>query len=72
MKDFINKVVIGDCMKILKNIPDNSIAGCVTDPPYNYEFIGRDWNQNEIERRVERSKLKNSSTLVKIFRMEGV
>ncbi|MFU0543223.1 DNA-methyltransferase [Gardnerella vaginalis] len=65
MKDFINKVVIGDCMKILKNIPDNSIAGCVTDPPYNYEFIGRDWNQNEIERRVERSKLKNSSTLVK-------
>lgn len=65
MKDFINKVVIGDCMKILKNIPDNSIAGCVTDPPYNYEFIGRNWNQNEIERRVERSKLKNSSTLVK-------
>lgn len=65
MKDLINKVINGDSIEVLKQIPDNSIAGCITDPPYNYEFIGRDWNQNEIERRLERSKSQNSSTLVK-------
>lgn len=65
MKDLINRVINGDSVEVLKQIPDNSIAGCITDPPYNYEFIGRDWNQNEIERRLERSKSQNSSTLVK-------
>jgi len=65
MKDLINRVINGDSIEVLKQIPDNSIAGCITDPPYNYEFIGRDWNQNEIERRLERSKSQNSSTLVK-------
>ena len=65
MKDLINRVINGDSIEVLKQIPDNSIAGCITDPPYNYEFIGRDWNKNEIERRLERSKSQNSSTLVK-------
>jgi site-specific DNA-methyltransferase (adenine-specific) len=32
--DFINKVITGDCMEILKQIPDNSIDTVITDPPY--------------------------------------
>jgi len=31
---FINKVITGDCMEILKKIPDNSIDTVITDPPY--------------------------------------
>lgn len=65
MKNYVNSIIQGDCVDILKNIPDNSLAGCITDPPYNYEFIGRNWNDTEIERRINRSKDKNSSTLVK-------
>ena len=48
----------------MKKIPDQSIAGCITDPPYNYEFIGRNWNKEEIDRRKDRVK-DSSSTLVK-------
>lgn len=59
-----DKIYVGDCVDVMKNIPDDSIAGCITDPPYNYEFIGRNWNNEEIKRRTERVK-KNSSTLVK-------
>lgn len=65
MKKYINQIFSGDCLDLLKNLHNDSISGCVTDPPYNYEFIGRDWNQKEIERRIERSKLESSSTLVK-------
>lgn len=65
MEKYINKVTNGNCLDVLKEIPDNSISGCITDPPYNYEFVGRDWNQNEIERRIEKSKSTNSKTLVK-------
>jgi len=44
-------------------LPESSIAACITDPPYNYEFIGRKWNHEELERRINR--ITDSSTLVK-------
>lgn len=30
----VNKVYCGDCLEKLKELPDNSIDSCVTDPPY--------------------------------------
>lgn len=58
-----DKLLLGDCIQIMKKLPSNSIAGCITDPPYNYEFIGHKWDNDEIKRRMER--IQNSSTLVK-------
>lgn len=63
MKQYKNTVVNGDCVEVMKNIEDNYISCCITDPPYNYEFIGHTWNENEIKRRKD--KVKNSKTLVK-------
>lgn len=56
-------LISGDCREILKSIPENSIAACITDPPYNYEFIGHKWDSEEIKRRLE--NVKDSNTLVK-------
>ena len=33
--DFINKIICGDCLEVMKNIPDNSIDLVVTSPPYD-------------------------------------
>ncbi len=33
--DFINKLICGDCLEVIKSIPDNSIDCVVTSPPYN-------------------------------------
>jgi len=33
--DFINKIICGDCIEIMKYIPDKSIDLILTDPPYN-------------------------------------
>lgn len=65
INEFVNTMIHGDCIEVLKTIPNESIAGCITDPPYNYEFIGKDWDTLEIERRINKSNQKNSSTLVK-------
>lgn len=62
--EFINKIICNDCIEGMKEIPDNYIASCITDPPYNYEFIGHKWDSEEIKRRTERVK-ESSSTLVK-------
>jgi site-specific DNA-methyltransferase (adenine-specific) len=34
-KNFINKIVCGDCIEVMKQIPDESIDLVVTSPPYN-------------------------------------
>lgn len=34
-QDFINKVIQGDCIDIMKKIPDRSVDLVVTSPPYN-------------------------------------
>jgi len=60
-----NKVFLGDCREVLQGFPENSIAACITDPPYNYEFIGHKWDAEEIRRRLNRVKGKSSSTLVR-------
>jgi DNA modification methylase len=59
----VNKIYNTDCIEGMKSLDPNSIACCITDPPYNYEFIGKDWNIEEIKRRTKR--VKNSNTLVK-------
>jgi site-specific DNA-methyltransferase (adenine-specific) len=33
--DFINKIICGDCLDVMKDIPDNSIDLVVTSPPYS-------------------------------------
>lgn len=59
-----NSIICGNCFDVMKQIENNSIACCITDPPYNYEFVGRAWNEAEINRRLDRAK-GSSSTLVK-------
>jgi len=59
-----NKIINGDCQTVMKELPDNYISACITDPPYNYEFIGHKWDEQEIQRRMNKAK-DNSKTLVK-------
>lgn len=64
-KILTNKVLQGDCRFVMTSFPDNCISACITDPPYNYEFIGHKWDDSEIKRRVDRVSDKGSKTLVK-------
>ncbi len=38
-EDFINKIIQGNCLEVMKEIPDRSIDLILTDPPY--EFISK-------------------------------
>lgn len=41
----VNKIYQGDCLKTLKNLNDNSVDAIITDPPYGYSFMGKDWDK---------------------------
>lgn len=34
----------GDCLDVLRELPDASVDSVVTDPPYGLEFMGKDWD----------------------------
>jgi len=38
------KLYHGDCLEILDKIPANKIDTCITDPPYELGFMGKDWD----------------------------
>ncbi len=46
-KKALNKVIKGDCIKELKNIPDNSIDLIFADPPYNLQLQGDLYRPNQ-------------------------
>lgn len=36
---FLNKIIQGDCLEVLKKIPDNSVDMSFADPPFNLKKI---------------------------------
>ena len=51
---------LGDCLEVLKTIPDNSVDSVVTDPPYGIGFLNKEWDSPQkhkelIERETKRS-----------------
>ena len=41
----MNKILHGDSLELLKDLDDNSVDSVVTDPPYGYSFMGKDWDK---------------------------
>lgn len=40
LEDFLNKITQGDCLELIKIIPDNKIDCIITDPPYGLNKNG--------------------------------
>lgn len=38
------QILIGDCLDLLRRMPDNSVDSVVTDPPYGLSFMGKKWD----------------------------
>jgi len=39
------RLIGGDCLGAMKRYPDNLVDLIVTDPPYGYQFMGKDWDK---------------------------
>lgn len=38
------KVIVGDCLEVMRVLPDSSVDAIVTDPPYGLNFMGKKWD----------------------------
>ena len=44
---FMNKIVRGNCIDVLKKLPDSSVDLIFADPPYNLQLQGELWRPNQ-------------------------
>lgn len=65
--DYINKVICGDCLQIMKDIPDKSVDLVLTDPPYGIDFCSSWTNRKE---RIKGDKLDDWKELLPLMLKE--
>ena len=41
-----HKIMCGDCVEVLKTMPDNSVDAICCDPPYGIDFMNRKWDKD--------------------------
>lgn len=44
LDDYDVIVYQGDCIDVMRELPEASVDAVVTDPPYGLEFMGKDWD----------------------------
>ncbi len=60
--DFTNKIICGDCLEVMKTMPDNCIDTIITDPPYGLSFMGKDWDNFKNSKVAKSQVVKNLGT----------
>lgn len=43
----MNQLLQGDCLDVMRGLPDNSVDAIVTDPPAGIAFMGKDWDKDK-------------------------
>lgn len=51
----LNRIILGDCLEVLKKIESGSIDLVVTDPPYLIKNI-KEGGKSEVEKRMNKMK----------------
>ena len=63
-KDYINKIICGDCLEVMKGIPDKAVDLVLTDPPYGVNYEGGQFHSGDVNIKREREKLANDTVNV--------
>jgi site-specific DNA-methyltransferase (adenine-specific) len=54
-------VECGDCLDVLRAMPDASVDAVVTDPPYGLHFMGKAWDRFTIDRQTATKRRRSKS-----------
>lgn len=53
IKEFENKIIQGDVLEVMRQIPDNSVHLAITSPPYN---VGKDYDNHKTFSKIKEDK----------------
>ena len=56
--DYVNRVICGDCLEVMKGIPDGAVDLVVTDPPYGLDYqSNRGAKTNSLKEKIQKNLL---------------
>lgn len=58
--DFLNKMICGDCIEVMKEIPDQSVDLAIMSPPYNLNIRKTFGNTSDWKGKTNNSKLQST------------
>ena len=58
-EDYINQVICGGCLEVMKGIPDGAVDLVLTDPPYGVDYRGGHFHSGDVNVKRERESLVN-------------
>lgn len=67
-QDFLDRIIYGDCLKVLRRIPDVSIDMILTDPPYGIDYLS---NMTKNHKRIPNDKLEAWIEIMPVFLTES-
>lgn len=50
---FLNKIILGDAIKLLNELENDSVDIVLTDPPYFLDKLDNEWSQQKVSRRLK-------------------
>ena len=71
MNEFINKILLGDALKLLESLPKNSIDLVLTDPPYFLDKMDNNWDPRKISAKSNHYAVKSLPAGMKFDREQG-
>jgi len=69
---FINKIILGDALGVIKKIESNSIDLTLTDPPYFLDKLDNNWDHSKVASKNNQQVIKSLPAGMKFDRRQGV
>jgi len=66
MENFVNKIINGDCIEVMKTMPENSIDLIVTSPPYG---VGIEYDTFDDDLQFEEYRTFSKEWLIEAYRV---
>ncbi|MGV8823003.1 DNA-methyltransferase [Methylibium petroleiphilum] len=54
------RILQGDCVEVMRTLPECSVDSIVTDPPYGIGFMGKAWDGADITKRMDKRRAMTS------------
>lgn len=70
--DFLNKIVLGDCLDLFKKLDDASIDLVLTDPPYFLDKLDESWKPEQVLSKKNQYAIKSLPAGMKFSRQQGI
>ena len=68
---FINKITVGDALKLLDEVEDNSVDIVLTDPPYFLDKLDDNWKHDVVSNKKNQYTVKSLPAGMKFDREQG-